>query len=134
MAQQDSILPEGIRCFNKHDNAPDFVMGKTVISLNKLVAFCKAHPEILSDYQGEKQLTLQMLWSKQGKLYANIDLYNTPYAAGTRGAPFATASSAPQGTASAPPKPPTAPAAAAAPQQQAPNDIPPTPPEDDLPF
>jgi hypothetical protein len=73
MAEQ--TMPEGIRVFSKHQNAPDFVKGTIVISLNEFVAFCKAHPELLTEYEGKKQLKLQLLESKAGKLYAAVDTY-----------------------------------------------------------
>lgn len=71
----DQIMPEGFRIFNKHQNAPDFVKGSIVISLNEFYAFCKAHPELQTDYDGKKQLKLQLLESKAGKLYATVDTY-----------------------------------------------------------
>lgn len=71
----DQIMPEGVRIFGAHKNAPDFVKGSIVISLNEFYAFCKAHPELLTEYDGKKQLKLQLLESKAGKLYAAADTY-----------------------------------------------------------
>jgi hypothetical protein len=71
----DQILPEGIRFFPKHQNAPDFVLGTMVLSLNELFAWAKAHPELQTEYNGAKQIKLQLLNSKQGKLYAAVDTY-----------------------------------------------------------
>lgn len=104
--QEDSILPKGVRFFNKHDNAPDFVMGDMIISLNEFFAFCKGNPDMLRVYQNgevhDKQIKIRLLWSKQGKLYGKVDTYGTP-AAGQA------APAAPAVPAAAPPKPPTAP-------------------------
>lgn len=66
---------EGIRVFNKHEKAPDFVIGSLVITLNELINFCKDNPGLLSDYKGEKQLKLQLQKSKNGNLVAVIDTY-----------------------------------------------------------
>ncbi len=71
----DQILPEGIRFFPKHANAPDFVLGTMVITPNDLYAWLKANEQLLSEYQGKKQIKLQLLNSKQGKLYAAVDTY-----------------------------------------------------------
>jgi hypothetical protein len=71
----EQIFAEGVRVFDKHPAQPDFVVGTVVISLNDLVAFCKAKPELLTEYQGAKQLKLQLLRSKEGKLYSCVDTY-----------------------------------------------------------
>ena len=71
----DQILPEGIRFFPKHQNQPDFVLGAMVISLNELFAWAKAHPELQTEYNGAKQIKLQLLNSKAGKMYAAVDTY-----------------------------------------------------------
>lgn len=63
----DVIYPEGIRTFAPNDKAPDFVLGNVIISLNELFAYAKAHPELLSDYKGEKQLKLNCTKRKDGK-------------------------------------------------------------------
>jgi len=71
----DEILPEGLRFFNKKDNQPDFVIGALVITMNDLFAFCKAHPELITEYQDKKQLKLQVLKSSKGNLYAKVDTW-----------------------------------------------------------
>jgi hypothetical protein len=71
----DVKFVEGLRLFNKHEKAPDFVIGSMVISLNELVKFCKDNPDLLTDYKGTKQLKLQLQKSKQGNLIAVIDTY-----------------------------------------------------------
>lgn len=91
----DQILPEGIRFFPKHQNAPDFVVGTMIITPNDLVAWLKANPNLLTDYEGKKQIKLQLLNSKQGKLYAAVDTFkpepknpNTTPAAGAVEDPY----------------------------------------------
>lgn len=71
----DQILPKGIRLFNKHQNAPDFVIGTLVITPNDLVAWLKEQPELMTEYNGAKQIRLQVLKSKDGNLYAAVDTY-----------------------------------------------------------
>lgn len=71
----EKILPKGIRFFQKHEKAPEFVLGTLIISLNELVQFCKDNPSLLSEYNGQKQLKLQVKKSKGGNLYADIDTY-----------------------------------------------------------
>ena len=72
---KDDVLPEGLRFFNKKDNQPDFVIGALVITMNDLFAFCKAHPELITEYNGAKQLKLQVLKSNKGNLYAKVDTW-----------------------------------------------------------
>jgi hypothetical protein len=71
----DELLPEGLRFFNKKENQPDFVIGALVITMNDLFAFCKAHPELITEYNGAKQLKLQVLKSSKGNLYAKVDTW-----------------------------------------------------------
>jgi hypothetical protein len=78
---QEQIFAPGIRLFDKHPNAPDFVLASQVITLNDLFEWVKANPQFLVDYQGKKQLKLQVLRSKDGKIYMTVDTYGTPAAA-----------------------------------------------------
>jgi hypothetical protein len=71
----DQILPEGIRFFPKNDKAPDFVIGTLVVTLDDLAAFFANRPELLTEYKDKKQLKLQLLKSKDGKLYAAVDTF-----------------------------------------------------------
>ena len=71
----DEILPEGLRFFNRKDNQPDFVIGSLVITMNDLFSFCKAHPELITEYNGKKQLKLQVKKSKNGNLYSSVDTW-----------------------------------------------------------
>lgn len=75
---QETILPEGIRLFDKHPNAPDFVLASVVISLDELFTFCQKNPQFLADYQNKKQLKLQILRSQKGVIYSAVDTYGTP--------------------------------------------------------
>ena len=73
MAEQ--ILPKGLRFFNKNQNAPDFVIGALVVTMNDLFTFCKENQALLTEYNGQKQLKLQVLKSKEGNLYAAVDTF-----------------------------------------------------------
>lgn len=79
-AQQNNNrpLPGGVRFFEKHPNAPDFVLASLILSLDDLYAFAKNNPQYLVDYQGKKQLKLQVLRSKEGKIYSVVDTYGSP--------------------------------------------------------
>jgi hypothetical protein len=86
----DQILPKGFRIFPKHANAPDFVLGTAVITMNELFTFCKGHPELVTEYNGQKQLKLQLLRSKEGKLYAAVDTFKPQQQQNTASQPAAT--------------------------------------------
>lgn len=72
----ERIFPEGVRLFPPRDNAPDFVVGSLIITPNDLVAWLKQRPDLLTDYNGNKQLRLQITRSKDGKgLSASVDTF-----------------------------------------------------------
>lgn len=71
----DQILPKGLRFFNKNDKAPDFVIGTLVVTPDDLNAFCIDNPTLMTEYNGAKQLKLQVLRSKAGHLYCAVDTY-----------------------------------------------------------
>lgn len=83
----DELLPEGLRFFNKKDTQPDFVIGALVVTMNELFNFCKQNPDLITDYQGKKQLKLQILKSNKGNLYAKVDTWK-PDAAAIPSAPI----------------------------------------------
>lgn len=70
----ETIYPKGVRIFAPHQNAPEFVKGQVIISLNELVQFCKDNPNLLSDYNGTKQLKLNLLSGEKG-LYSVVDTF-----------------------------------------------------------
>ena len=71
----ENKLPEGIRYFEKHANAPDFVIDSLVITIDDFNAFVANNPELLTEFNGKKQLKLQRLRSKQGKIYLAVDTF-----------------------------------------------------------
>ncbi len=70
----DAIFPEGIRVFSPHAKAKDFVKGSLVITPNDLFKWLKANENLLTEYEGKKQLKLQILEGKKG-LYVAVDTY-----------------------------------------------------------
>lgn len=70
----EKIYPKGIMCFPANDGAPDFVLGKVMITLNDLVQFAKENESLLSEYKGKKQLKLDLLKGSKG-VYLTVDTY-----------------------------------------------------------
>lgn len=70
----EKIYPEGIRAFNKHEKAPDFVKGLIVITPNDLFAWLKKNENLFTEFEGKKQIKLQILEGKKG-LYLAVDTY-----------------------------------------------------------
>jgi hypothetical protein len=71
----DQTLLKGIRLFQPKPNQPEFVLASGVITLNELVTFAKENPQLLSEYNGEKQIRIQLLKSKDGKPYMTVDTW-----------------------------------------------------------
>lgn len=70
----EKIYPEGMRAFSKRDNAPDFVVGTLVITPNDLIEWLKKNQSLLTEYEGKKQLKLQILNGNKG-LYLQVDTW-----------------------------------------------------------
>lgn len=90
------VFPEGIRFFNKHPNAPEWVLASGVITLDDLFAFAHNNPNLLTDYNGKKQLKIQILLSREGTIYSTVDTYGTPSYQPPRQQPQAQGWGAPQ--------------------------------------
>lgn len=71
----DQLLPEGIRFFDKTPKQPSFVKGSIVITMADLLAFVNSNPDITSEYNGKKQIRLQVLESKKGTTYLAVDTF-----------------------------------------------------------
>ena len=87
MAEQ--TLMKGIRLFQPKANQPEFVLASGVITLNEVVTFAKENPHLLTEYNGEKQLRVQVLKSKDGKPYMTVDTWKPTEAAATTAPAFA---------------------------------------------
>ena len=70
----ETIYPKGIRVFAPNNNAPDFVKGTVIITMNELFTFCKENENLLSEYNGNKQLKCQLLDGNNG-LYMSVDTW-----------------------------------------------------------
>lgn len=71
----DQILLKGIRLFKKKDTQPDFVLATGVITPDDLNAFCIDNAALMTEYNGQKQLRIQLLRSKDGNPYISVDTW-----------------------------------------------------------
>ena len=71
----EKVMVKGIRVFEKNPNAPEFVKQSLVISLNELFQFAKDNAALQTEFNGQKQLKLQILESKKGGLYCVVDSF-----------------------------------------------------------
>lgn len=62
----EPIYAKGLRTFAKNEKAPEFVLGSLVITMNELIAWAKENQQYLTEYNGQKQLKLQLLRKKDG--------------------------------------------------------------------
>lgn len=65
----------GVRIFDKHPNAPDFVICSLVLTPDDIAEWVSNNPDFVSEYKGKTQVRLQIKRSKDGKVYAEIDSY-----------------------------------------------------------
>jgi hypothetical protein len=70
----EKVYPEGIRVFGPRQGAPDFVKGSLVITPNALFAWLKKNEQFLSEYKGDKQITLDLLDGQKG-IYVAVNTY-----------------------------------------------------------
>ena len=70
----DKVYAKGIMVFKPNVNAPNFVKGTVVISVNELNEWLRANENLLTEYNGKKQLKLQLLENDKG-LYFTVDTY-----------------------------------------------------------
>ena len=71
----DQILLKGIRLFKKKDTQPDFVLATGVITPDDLNSFCIDNAALMTEYNGQKQLRIQLLRSKDGNPYISVDTW-----------------------------------------------------------
>lgn len=71
----DKIFPEGVRIFNPRAGSPGYVKGSIVITPNALVAWLKKNPELLKEYKGEKQISIDIMESREGKTYLSVNTH-----------------------------------------------------------
>jgi len=72
---KDQILAKGLRFFDKHPSAPEFVLGTIVITQDDIAEMFRENTAHITEYNGKSQLKLQYLRSKEGKIYCTVDTY-----------------------------------------------------------
>lgn len=65
----------GIRCFPRNEKAPEYVLGGGVLTIDDLTEFVNSNTELLTEYNGKKQLRFQVLKGKNGALQFVVDDY-----------------------------------------------------------
>ena len=71
---KETIYAEGLRFFNPRETAPEFVKGEVIVNLKEFFDFVSKQKEYYSEYQGNKQLKLNMLSGKNG-MYFTVDTF-----------------------------------------------------------
>jgi hypothetical protein len=55
---------DGLRTFAPRGNAPEYVLGSLIITIDDFQNWVNTHPELLGEYQGKKQLSLDITTNK----------------------------------------------------------------------
>jgi hypothetical protein len=71
----EKIYVDGLRTFPKRENAPSFVLGTLILTLDDLTAWWKANTQYLTDYQGKDQLKMQITQNDKGKINFTVDTW-----------------------------------------------------------
>ena len=72
---EPKIYPKGIVSFAKNEKAPDFVLGKVIINIVEFFNWVKDNKELLTKYEGEDQLKLDLTTSKDGRPSFAVDTW-----------------------------------------------------------
>jgi hypothetical protein len=75
----EKIKASFIRVFKRSEKMPDFVLGNLVINVDEFATFVK-EGKYITEYKDKdgkvsRQVKMQLLKSKEGDLYFNIDTY-----------------------------------------------------------
>jgi hypothetical protein len=70
----EKVFLKGFRFFKPNDKAPAFVKASVVLSPNELISCIKENEKYFTEYNGNKQLKLQLLENDKG-LYFVVDTY-----------------------------------------------------------
>jgi len=73
----EQIYPKGIVTFAKNPKQPDFVLGSAIITIDDFIEWTKQNPNLLTEYNGKKQLRLQCLTKKAGGISFTVDTYKS---------------------------------------------------------
>ena len=71
----EKIKPEGFFVLKKLPKSPEFILGTLVIDLNKFNDWIENHEGYKTEYNGKSQLKLQILKSREGDIYFQVDNY-----------------------------------------------------------
>lgn len=72
---QEKVFPKGISVFPPRNGAPEFVKGSVVVTIDDLVQFAKDNEQYLSEYNGKKQLRLDLLDGTKNGLYFQVNTF-----------------------------------------------------------
>lgn len=70
----EKIYPKGLRTFAKRQGSPNFVLGAMVVTPEELQEWISVNQQHLTEYQGKKQLRLDILQGKDGP-YVVVNTY-----------------------------------------------------------
>ena len=72
----ERIFVKGFRTFAKREGSPDFVLGSLLITIDEFKEFINGEgKQYLSDYDGKKQLRLDILEGKDGRVNFQVNTY-----------------------------------------------------------
>ena len=75
----EKVFVPGFRTFAKRDGAPDFVLGTLIVTLEDFKTFVNGDGrQYLSDYDGKKQLKLNITTNKDGRVNFAVDTWKKP--------------------------------------------------------
>jgi hypothetical protein len=72
----ERIFVKAFRTFAKREGSPDFVLGSLLITIDEFKEFINGEgKQYLSDYDGKKQLRLDILEGKDGRVNFQVNTY-----------------------------------------------------------
>jgi hypothetical protein len=71
----EKIYVQGFRTFAKSEKAPEFVLGNLIIDIDEFQTFVRNNENLLHEYQGKRQLKINMTKSDKGQVIFKIDTY-----------------------------------------------------------
>jgi len=76
MAEGNKVFPKGIRVFDKHEKAPDFVLGTVIISKKEIIDWLNGEAgQYMKPYKDDTQIKLQLTKDRSGKPMLSVDTY-----------------------------------------------------------
>lgn len=71
----EKVYPNGISCFAPRSGAPDFVLGSVIITIDDFKEWINANQSLLTEYNGKKQIRLQLTKSRDGRPSLSVDTW-----------------------------------------------------------